>query len=154
MKKMMTVGLILEGDKILLGMKKTGFGEGRWNGFGGKVKPGETIDQAVAREFKEESGIDVLRSEKFGEIDFEFRDNPEILEVHFYRILEYRGNPEESDEMRPQWFNINEIPYSIMWPDDKYWMPLFLRNKKFKGKIYFENQNTIISCNLKELKSF
>ena len=40
-------------------MKKRGFGEGKWNGFGGKVEEGETILQAALRELKEECGASV-----------------------------------------------------------------------------------------------
>jgi 8-oxo-dGTP pyrophosphatase MutT (NUDIX family) len=36
-------------QKILLGLKKRGFGEGKWNGFGGKVHVNETIRQAAVR---------------------------------------------------------------------------------------------------------
>ena len=39
-------------DKVLLAMKKRGFGAGKWNGVGGKVKDGETIKQAAIRERK------------------------------------------------------------------------------------------------------
>ena len=42
---------------ILLGMKKRGFGTGKWNGFGGKVEAGESNEQAALRELKEESSI-------------------------------------------------------------------------------------------------
>ncbi|KAJ1429629.1 hypothetical protein B484DRAFT_396306, partial [Ochromonadaceae sp. CCMP2298] len=31
--------------EVLLGMKKRGFGAGKWNGFGGKMDPGESMDQ-------------------------------------------------------------------------------------------------------------
>lgn len=34
---------------ILLGFKKRGLLEGKWNGFGGKVEPGETILEAASR---------------------------------------------------------------------------------------------------------
>jgi len=33
-------------------MKKRGFGQGKWNGFGGKVEPNESIEQAAIREMK------------------------------------------------------------------------------------------------------
>jgi 8-oxo-dGTP diphosphatase / 2-hydroxy-dATP diphosphatase len=36
-------------NEILLGLKKRGFGEGKWNGFGGKVNPTETITDAAIR---------------------------------------------------------------------------------------------------------
>ena len=35
--------------QVLLGMKKRGFGAGRYNGFGGKVEPGETVKEAAIR---------------------------------------------------------------------------------------------------------
>ena len=44
------VYLLEDNDKqILLGLKKRGFGEGKWNGFGGKVQPGESIAQGAIR---------------------------------------------------------------------------------------------------------
>ena len=56
-KKVMTLCMITRGDEILLGMKKRGFGKGRWNGFGGKLMPGESIEDAARREVLEEIGV-------------------------------------------------------------------------------------------------
>ncbi len=47
--KLLTLVFARQPGKILLGMKKRGFGEGRWNGFGGKVEKGETIEQGARR---------------------------------------------------------------------------------------------------------
>lgn len=99
---------------VLLGMKKRGFGAGRWNGFGGKVQKGETTEEAALREIKEEAGITVKRMEHRGIIDFEFKGNPEILKVHIFKANEIEGKPQESEEMKPMWFNINEIPFDSM----------------------------------------
>ena len=38
---------MLEREKILPGFKKRGFGNGWWNGFGGKVYQGETIEDGA-----------------------------------------------------------------------------------------------------------
>lgn len=149
----MNLGLIRDKDNILLGMKKRGFGEGRWNGFGGKVKPDETIEQSLIREMKEEAGVKVINPEKVAIVEFEFQDNPEILEVHYYKILNFEGEPKESEEMLPKWFNIHELPFDKMWPDDKYWFPIFLKNKKFKGKFFFKDKNTIINHSLEIVDS-
>lgn len=46
-----------ENRHVLLGMKKRGFGKGKWNGFGGKVEQGETMVESAVRELKEEAGI-------------------------------------------------------------------------------------------------
>lgn len=47
--KLLTLLFIVEEKRVLLGMKKRGFGVGRWNGFGGKVQPEETIEEAAKR---------------------------------------------------------------------------------------------------------
>jgi ADP-ribose pyrophosphatase YjhB (NUDIX family) len=47
-----TLCLLIEGDKILLAMKKRGFGVGKWNGLGGKVALGEKIIDAAIRELE------------------------------------------------------------------------------------------------------
>lgn len=48
-KKLLTLVLVVEPRRVLLGMKKRGFGAGKWNGFGGKVQTGETIEQGARR---------------------------------------------------------------------------------------------------------
>lgn len=45
-------------SSVLLGLKLRGFGAGKFNGFGGKVEPGERIRDAAMREMKEEAGIE------------------------------------------------------------------------------------------------
>src|SRR3989344_2534249 len=150
MKKLLTLCIIHQHPKVLLGMKKRGFGAGRWNGFGGKVSSAETIEDAAKREVKEEAGIQVKNLNKVGIIEFEFQDNPEILEVHIFKSNNFSGEPIESEEMKPQWFHIDEIPFTSMWPDDKYWFPLFLQDKKFRGKFLFDDSDKILSMNLEE----
>ena len=144
-KTRMTVCLAYEHPYILLAMKKRGFGAGRWNGYGGKVKKGESVEESAVREIEEESRIKVSRLKKMGIINFEFRKTPgDILEVHFFHMLDYKGEAIETKEMRPKWFDIENLPYDEMWPDDRSWMPIFLRGKKFKGRIYFKDKDTIL----------
>ena len=49
-----TVVFLIRENQVLLAMKKRGFGEGKWNGVGGKLDPGETVEQALVRECQEE----------------------------------------------------------------------------------------------------
>ena len=48
--KVSTLCFLVKGDRILLAMKKRGFGEGKWNGVGGKVNEGESVGHAALRE--------------------------------------------------------------------------------------------------------
>ena len=47
--KLLTLVLVVRPGRVLLGMKKRGFGVGKWNGFGGKVQQGETIEEGARR---------------------------------------------------------------------------------------------------------
>jgi 8-oxo-dGTP diphosphatase/2-hydroxy-dATP diphosphatase len=152
-KKITTLVLVHQGEKVLLGMKKRGFGQGRWNGFGGKLHEGETIEQAAKRETFEEAGVQVGELEKFGVMDFYWKNKPEFcVEVNVFKVRIFAGIPTESEEMKPQWFDLKEIPYKEMWQDDTYWMPLFLNDKKFKGKFIFDDSDNILEKELNEVK--
>jgi 8-oxo-dGTP diphosphatase/2-hydroxy-dATP diphosphatase len=143
-RKILTLCCLKKDGKILLGMKKRGFGAGRWNGFGGKLKENETIEQAAKRETQEECGIEITELEKMGILDFEFQGSPGILEVNIFTIQKYSGEPTETEEMKPQWFSFPEIPFDSMWPDDQFWISLFLEDKKFKGYFLFDKDGNKI----------
>lgn len=128
--------------RVLLGMKKRGFGANRWNGFGGKVEGGETIEEAAIRECSEEIGVEVQKMDTVGVLNFEFSDG-KILEVRLFKVSEFSGEPQESEEMKPQWFSLADIPYTHMWPDDIYWLPHVLYGKQIQGKFLFDESDVI-----------
>ena len=139
--KIANICFLLKKDEVLLAMKKRGFVVGKWNGPGGKVKTGETVEKSVAREIKEEVGVEVLEKdlEKMGEIEFHFPEQKDWdVFVHIFISRKWKGEARESDEMKPQWFKISEIPLDKMWVDEKYWLPDALSGKKFKARFYFK----------------
>ncbi len=143
--KLLTLVLVEKEGQLLLGMKKRGFGAGRWNGFGGKVNEGETVEEAAVRETKEESNITPKALNARGVLTFMWQGRPDTLEVHVFKASNYDGEPQETEEMRPKWFNVSEIPYDEMWTDDKYWLPLYLAGKKFKGQFLFDDKDQVLS---------
>lgn len=157
MKKMVATLLILSGEnEILLAMKKKRFGKGNWNGVGGKVEPNETIEQAAVRETEEEIGVTPIEYEKIGEMLFneQYEGVPEQLTVHIFKCTKWNGEPTESDEMAPKWFKINEIPFDQMFADDRYWIPLFLAGKKFRGQCDFDKDWKITDIKIVEVDGF
>ena len=133
-------------------MKKRGFGVGKWNGFGGKVMEGESIEDAAKRETQEECGISVDEMEKLGIVEFDFINVPdETLQVHIFKARDFSGDIAESEEMAPKWFGVDEIPFDDMWTDDPYWMPLFLSNKKFKGKFLYDDKDQVLEDMVEEV---
>lgn len=130
--------------EICLAMKKRGFGAGRWNGVGGKVEGNESIIDAAKREEKEEIGVDIKYLKKIGELSFYFSHNPEWNQkVSIFFSDDWRGEPIESEEMRPQWFEVESIPFSEMWPDDKFWLPKVVDGNLIKGSFTFGENDVI-----------
>lgn len=150
-KKITTLCLLHQNGRSLLGMKKRGFGKDRWNGFGGKVLPGEDIEQAAKREMSEECGLIPTKLSKLGYLVFDYPAGDEKVEMHIFRVIDFSGRLQESEEMLPRWFDFNDIPYEQMWPDDKFWMPLFLAGKSFRGSFLFDENYRIIKHELEEI---
>ena len=73
----MTLCLLRHKNKLLLGMKKQGFGAGKYNGFGGKIEHNETPEACAIREVHEESGISVHSLNHVAGLTFHFSHKPE-----------------------------------------------------------------------------
>jgi 8-oxo-dGTP diphosphatase/2-hydroxy-dATP diphosphatase len=131
-------------EEVCLAMKKRGFGVGRWNGVGGKVQEGESIEEAARREAKEEIEVDSKDLLKVAELTFTFPHNESWNQiVHVYFCTNWNGEPKESEEMNPRWFRVKDIPYSEMWPDDKFWLPKVLEGKLIVGSFEFGEGDAI-----------
>ena len=152
----MTLCIVHKDNKVLLDMKKRGFGEGRWNGFGGKVLPQETIEQGMLRECLEEGKFVPKDFTKFAVFNFNFPAGKQKLNcvVHVFKALDFDRQPQETEEMKPHWFAIENIPYDNMWSDDKIWLPLFLQGKKLKGEFYFNEDDELGKHYLQEVDNF
>jgi 8-oxo-dGTP diphosphatase len=135
---------IIHGGRVLLQRKSAGrFGEGKWNGPGGKVQPGETPLECVVREVLEETGLTVSDLTKQGVVDFYFGEKPEPdWVVHIYTTSTFSGEPKEGDEGELRWFNVDEIHYSEMWEDDTHWLPMLLQGKRFRGVFVYDEEGT------------
>ncbi len=134
-------------DEICLAMKKRGFGVGKFNGVGGKVNEGESIEAAAVREAHEEVGVVIAENDlvKVAELQFAFQDKPEWkINCHTFFVRQWSGEPSESEEMAPQWFLRNEIPFDKMWIDDKYWLPHVLQGDYIKARFEFTNDGSEI----------
>lgn len=152
--KQLTLLFLTRQDKVLLAMKKRGFGAGRWNGVGGEVEENETPNDAAIRECREEINVTPTRFHQVATITFNevHDDKRKIMNVSVYICTAWEGIPSETEEMRPEWFKKTDIPYKECWSDDKYWLPLILDNKIIKATFIMDNNDEVASYTLLEVK--
>ncbi|KAJ2492504.1 hypothetical protein IWW37_001409 [Coemansia sp. RSA 2050] len=143
-----------QNDRVLLGMKKRGFGRDKLNGFGGKVEANEAVTKGAIRELAEESGLVAKSIKQCGLLLFYFENDPVAMEVHVFLVDRYECVAVETDEMRPQWFGIRDMPFELMWADDSLWWPYVLNGQKFVGQFWFKaDQVTITKQKLRAVDS-
>jgi 8-oxo-dGTP diphosphatase len=142
------------GPEVLLGLKKSGFGAGKWVGLGGHIEEGEKPEAAAVREVWEESGLLVPADslQRMASIEFRFPVRPswdQTAEVFVTWV--YQGDAEESDEVAPRWFGEHELPLSLMWDDAKHWLPLVLAGERVDALITFADDCATVASISPEL---
>ncbi|GEM84084.1 8-oxo-dGTP diphosphatase [Meiothermus hypogaeus] len=133
--------------RVLLGFKKTGFGAGKYGGFGGKLEVGETLAVAAVRELQEESGLLAKPHNLWyaAQLEFLFPACPDWNRtVHVFRLEFWEGEPQESDEIRPVWFGLDELPLKQMWSDVPYWLPQILQGSRPKMRFTYHQDNQTV----------
>lgn len=148
-QKQTTLLYIIKNNQILLAEKKRGFGVGKINGVGGKIEPGESIEQAMIRETQEEIGVTPINSQHLATITFQFGAGELTQETTSIFIAnDYEGEIIETEEMRPTWYNLNELPYDKMFAADKIWLPEIIKGKKFNGVVIFDPDFNVLDTKL------
>lgn len=137
-----TLLFIIQENRILLIRKKRGLGAGKINGPGGKIETGETPKQCAIRETQEELCITPHNVEFCGDLYFQFIDGFSIR-AHVYKADQFDGEPTETDEAIPHWFDLSDIPYHEMWEDDVTWIPLMLKGQLFSGYYLFDQDQML-----------
>jgi 8-oxo-dGTP diphosphatase len=135
--------------EVLLGDKKTGFGQGKIVAPGGHVEPGETPAAAAAREVKEESGIRVTQDAltEAARLTFLFPAHPSWdMDVTIFTSADWSGEPAESDEIRPQWFPVADLPLDRMWDDGRLWLPRVLAGERLRATFSYAPDNETVAA--------
>lgn len=149
--KHVTLLFLLRDNQVLLAMKKRGFGMGKWNGVGGKADPGESPLRAALRECHEEIGVTPTNAMRVGQLRFLMPDDPEFENFcHVFVATRWQGQPVETDEMQPQWFDLAAVPFDDMWPDDVLWLLRITRGELVQGTVVASEQQ-LVSHNLEFL---
>ena len=109
--------LIWQGDKFMICQRPATKSRALlWEFVGGKVEPGETKEQALIRECREELKILLSVGDIFMEVIHEYPDITVHLTLFNATISE--GEPQKIEHNDIQWITPNEIPNYKFCPAD------------------------------------
>ena len=69
-----------------------------------------------------------------------------------YICTAWVGEPSETDEMKPEWYEISNIPYDTMWKEDEYWLPEILKGKYIEAEFTLDDKDNVLKHNVSAKK--
>lgn len=148
-----TLCYIVKDDKYLMlhrVKKENDLNKDKWVGVGGKFEPGETPEECLLREVKEETGL-TLTSYKFRAIITFISDEWGVEYMHLFTADAYEGDLSEAmmrdcDEGELVWVPKSEIENLRLWEGDKIFFRLLEeRDTFFSLKLRYEGDNLVES---------
>lgn len=134
----------------MLARKKRGFGNGKITGIGGRQEAGETVLETAIREMQEETGVTPLEAKEVARLEFLFPYQPTwSMRVHVFTATRWRGDPTESDEVAPQWFPVEALPFEQMWDDGRYWLPDVLAGRRLTALFVYDAGERVQHCEIR-----
>ena len=122
--------------------KKDDLNGSKWIGVGGHLEKGETKEQALIREIKEETGLDIISFTYRGELLFINDDFEEIM--YLYTSSDFKGELKECDEGELHWVKKDKIMDLNLWEGDRAFLPLLINSDKFiKMKLIYKQSNLV-----------
>jgi 8-oxo-dGTP diphosphatase len=120
--QVVVAGVIISGNTLLVAQRvRPPELAGRWELPGGKVAPGETEPDALARELAEELGLevdDIAVGNRLG-ADIALND---ATTLRAYRVRLLRGEPHPHDHRALRWITAAEL-HDVDWvPADRGWL--------------------------------
>ena len=122
--------------------KKKDINKNKYIGVGGHVEKGETPDEAIVREVKEETGLDLLSFRKRGLVYFVLNVYEE--EMYIYTSLDFKGELIECNEGELSWVDKEKVLSLPIWEGDKYFLKHLLEDDKyFEMRLIYEDDKLI-----------
>ena len=112
--------------------------EGKWNGLGGKMEPGETPEECVIREVREESGLKIAKPDLKGILTFPGFDGENDWIVFLFVARKFSGRLVESREGVLSWIPNKKLVDLPLWEGDKYFLSWLDGKKFFSGKFIYK----------------
>ena len=109
--------------------KHNDMNEGKWIGIGGHIEENESKEDALKREIKEETGLDVLSYTYRAKLTFINDDYEEIM--YLFTVEEFKGEIIDCDEGELHFVKIKDIPHLNIWEGDKVFLDLLLKDEPY-----------------------
>ena len=123
--------------------KKNDINHDKWIGVGGKFEKGESPEDCLLREVKEETGL-TLDSYKFRGIVTFISDDDVVEYMHLFTSDSFSGEITDCDEGKLEWYPIEKIDELDLWEGDKIFFRLLQENAPFFSlKLVYKNGKLI-----------
>jgi 8-oxo-dGTP diphosphatase len=113
--------------------------KGKWNGLGGKLDPGESPDECVVREIREESGLTLLDAKLRGVLTFPAFKPGEDWLVFVYTATRFEGELGECPEGDLEWVSGERLAALPLWEGDRIFLPWLEQERFFSGKFVYRD---------------
>lgn len=102
--------VMMRDGKILIGQRKRGGRHAlKWEFPGGKVEPEEDPRAALARELREELGVEAVIGDQLDSYQVSYGDGFRAV-LHFYRVTGFKGEPRNLDFEQIVWERPERLP--------------------------------------------
>jgi len=134
-----------EGQTLMLHRvkKANDMHQGKWNGLGGKLFPGESPEECARREIYEESGLSVCHLQLKGILTFPAFDDFEDWYVFVYVVTEFEGELIDSPEGDLRWVNNSDLTSLNIWEGDAIFLSWLDRPGIFSAMFTYQNARLI-----------
>lgn len=145
MKEKLTTLCYIEKDDCYLMMhrisKKHDVNKNKWIGVGGHFETGESPEECLLREVKEETGL-TLTSYRFRGIITFATDTFETEYMCLYTADGFEGELTDCNEGKLAWIPKDEIWNLNLWEGDRIFLRMLLENAPFFSmKLYYEGEH-------------